>query len=506
MAKTFAVAAERVIRDESSRSNGLSDGNDRLSYGELPEIFAAWDEHFSRRGVAPDDCLAVEGSQSLAGMLTILYLFVRERSFLLLPPEGARYRVEDEDFIPRFCRHHVRPAEDAAGSAEIAANSRFTVPPEDAEQGRLYLRTSGSTSSPKIAVHRQRRFLGNLFGVVERLRLSPADRIAIPVPIFHMYGLGAALLPAFLAGADIDLQAGSNVVRYLERERSFEPNVAFLTPAFCTMLVRMRRRPRSYRATMAAGDRLDAGVWRRYEEQSGPLQNLYGSTEMGVIAVADPAAPAAERGVGLGPPVGALDLELVPLGGAAAEAPDVGELVIRSRDGFVGYVDPEGRSTSSGDPSRGGFATGDLARRGDDGRLEVLGRKGHSVNRDGLLLPLADVETGLRRLDAVAEAAVTLGGETLRGREIIAFCAPRDGLSVKAEEIRRACREVLASHAVPDELILVEALPKLPNGKLDRQALDSQAPADTAFAGRPISRESNPSPEPSRPSGGHEPK
>jgi hypothetical protein len=51
--------------------------------------------------------------------------------------------------------------------------------------------------------------------------------MTIPVPIFHMYGLGAAFLPGILAGASIDFQANSNLLKYLQREKDFNPNIAW---------------------------------------------------------------------------------------------------------------------------------------------------------------------------------------------------------------------------------------------------------------------------------------
>jgi acyl-CoA synthetase (AMP-forming)/AMP-acid ligase II len=74
---------------------------------------------------------------------------------------------------------------------------------------KIYLQTSESTGNPKMATHLHTKLMGNAFNCVERLGLTSEDRIAIPVPIFHMYGLAAAFLPGVVVGASIDLQKKS---------------------------------------------------------------------------------------------------------------------------------------------------------------------------------------------------------------------------------------------------------------------------------------------------------
>ena len=68
-------------------------------------------------------------------------------------------------------------------------------------QPKLYIKTSGSTGKPKIAVHSHYKLEGNVRNCVNRLGLNSNDRVAIPVPIYHMYGLGAAFLPSVSVGA-----------------------------------------------------------------------------------------------------------------------------------------------------------------------------------------------------------------------------------------------------------------------------------------------------------------
>ena len=69
----------------------------------------------------------------------------------------------------------------------------------------LYLRTSGSTGTPKLTRMSHQKWLNNAQACVDRWRLTPEDRLAVPVQIFHSYGFGAAFLPGLLAGAAMDV-------------------------------------------------------------------------------------------------------------------------------------------------------------------------------------------------------------------------------------------------------------------------------------------------------------
>ena len=114
--------------------------------------------------------------------------------------------------------------------------SAFATP-----QSLVCLKTSGSMASPKLVMHSAENLAGNVTPCIDRFQLTETDRISIPVPIFHMYGLGAGFLPAIIMGASIDIQENTNLIRFLDREREFEPTKAFLTPGLCEMFIKARQ-------------------------------------------------------------------------------------------------------------------------------------------------------------------------------------------------------------------------------------------------------------------------
>ena len=125
------------------------------------------------------------------------------------------------------------------------------------------------------------------------------------------------------------------------------------------------------------------------------------------------------------------------------------------------------------------YRTGDLATQAEDGNLAVLGRCDLSVNRNGVLLPLADVESRMRELAGVEEVAVVAGGAAnLRGSTLTAFCVVGSECDASGAQLRTRFAATAPAFAVPEIVRVVASLPKLPSGKIDRVALANLAEGD----------------------------
>ena len=465
----------------------LTDGQLTRSYSEIPETFEQLDRFFAERNIHQGHQLALECVNSVPSALVLLYLFERDYSFLLFP-KAANAPEETQPEIPAFCRYGLR-----IGNLTKADNDILSYPDrflqvwesdrwlrENAAtngiEPTLYVRTSGSTGNPKLVAHSHKKLHNNVLNCVKRLQLENEDRIAIPVPIFHMYGLGAAFLPGVVAGAAIDLQKGANLLRYLQREREFNPNIAFMTPIFCETLLRGRRSPRPYKLTVAAGDRVREETFKQYNERFGCLVKLYGSTEMGAIAAASPDDSLDVRFRTVGQPMPGVQMHLEAKSSEAIEGMEgAGELWCQHDCGFDGYV------SDSGEPlelEQGEwFRTKDFGRIWEDG-LEVIGRCDHSVNRNGLLVFFTDVEKALESILGIEKVVVVSKGESQRGKKLFAYCIPVKDANAKfsAADIRAHCFDLLPRHAIPDEIIVEKSLPLLANGKVDRQKLTQRLP------------------------------
>jgi len=456
----------KFIRQTANNDYGITDGQNTCPYREIPGIFDKLDDYFAKKGISTETRLVLECENSLPAALTLLYLLEKDYSFLLIPPE------KNSSETPAFCRFRIRTGEDRNAPdpdvfLHIAENSQWNGKCSDPGDAKLYLRTSGSTGIPKLAVHSHIRLRQNALNCVERLGLSSNDRVAVPVPIFHMFGLGAAFLPCAMAGASLDLQKGANVLTYVPRERIFTPNVAFMTPIFCENLLKVRKSSRAYRLTVTAGDRFRGeGAFAKYEALFGCSVNLYGSTEMGAISASNPEDSFADRSETAGRPMNGVQICI------KEDNADMGELWCRHESGFYGYADTEGNSIALSPENRDGwFSTRDMGLIRKDGRIEIMGRCDHSVNRDGLLVFFADVERAMKTIKGVESVVVVSKGETSRGKGILACCVIGKNLEIKDKDIRKACFDILPGRAVPDEIVIFENFPMLPSGKVDRQQL-----------------------------------
>ena len=484
-----------AIAGAAASPGTLSDGRFVLRYADLRAHFTALDELFGARRVALGDVVALECATTVPGALTLLYLLASEFSVVLLPPPD---RTAPAVEVPRFCRQRLTVRGNlAAGSQDISLQRPETfleisdvqghqLPPgmKAKAEGYVFLRTSGSIGHPRLAVYSHGQLLANGLHATGRLGLDAQDRIAIPVPLSHMFGLGAAFVPGVAAGASLRMIEAANLLRYREHESAYLPTVAFLTPALCATLVRPASAraapsaPAHYRHVVIAGDKLKPELFEAAEGRFRRVLNLYGTTEMGVVAVADARTEDGPRSMTVGPPLPGVELRL-DTPELAGELPEgAGEIVCRHPYGFEGYVEDSGEPWTGVPPLQDGwYRTRDLGRLHPGGLLEVLGREDHSVNRDGRLVLLAEIERTMEGLQGVERAVTVLGRDGLRGRRILAFCSLRDGHELDASNLRGACASVLPSYAIPDHIVITSTLPVLPNGKVDRRLLTVQAAA-----------------------------
>ena len=450
----FAVFLDLHAAASDTQNNLISDDTNSCVYGELPARFEQLERLFSEEGISPSACLAVEAGNSLNSALLLLTLLRNGNSFVLTPPAV----VDGLKPTPNFCSHQI--SELCRPERNPSYNGKRT------DTARLYLRTSGSMGHSKLVAHTHERLLGNAGNCVRKYNFTAGSRASIPVPIAHMYGFGAEFLPAILAGAAIDLQDKTNILKYLDREKRFEPTIAFVTPSICDMLLKGYKTPRScYDVMVTSGQRIGAEKFKALDTLlGGRLVNQYGSTEMGATAACNPEDNIDRKIATVGDAMPGVELRVDG---------STGELYCKHPYGFEGYVDEDGEWLNRMEPGEW-YGTGDLAEQRPDGSITVLGRADASINRSGYLVLLSDIERTMGAMEAVGEVAVVAGkNEGKRGLRIVAFCVPRSGLKLDGVQVRERCFHLLPHYSIPDEVRVVDRLPCLPSGKVDRQTLSA---------------------------------
>ena len=456
MESGFAACLAQSAEQPESRTNTIGDGQENCTYCDLETLLDGLEGQLQKQGVEPHFCVAVECNNSLSSALLALCLLRGQRSFLLTPPSAVNGELKP---TPLFCSHRV--SAQSLTSLHVEPNPDYNGSPS--EPGKMYLRTSGSMGASKIVVHSQERLLGNARNCIAKYGFRPSSRAMVPVPIAHMYGFGAEFLPAILAGASIELQDKTNILKYLNREKVFEPTIAFVTPAVCDMLLKGYKSPRScYEVMVTSGQRIKEEQFRALDLTiGGRLVNQYGSTEMGATAACNPGDSIDRKTWAIGEPMRGVELQVDRANG---------ELYCRHPFGFEGYMDDQGtwlKRVGAGD----WYRTGDLVAE-RNGSITVVGRADASVNRSGYLVLLSDIERTLETQDAVSEIAVVAGKmEGKQGPRIAAFCVARSGMPLDAAKLRQRCFELLPHYAIPDEVRVIDQMPSLASGKVDRQSL-----------------------------------
>ncbi len=447
----------------------ITDGTLTCQYQDIPVLFAKLREIFFENDISQHHGLTLDCENSLPSAIVLLFLLEHGYHFLLSKPENSGQTP------PAFCRYQlqIRPNSlEPRVFLAIIDHPSHTITPI-ADGSNLYMRTSGSTGEPKIIAHSHDKMLGNISLCAQRLGFFSQTRLALPVPISHLFGLGAGFLPAVSVGASVDLQKGANIIRFLQREQIFNPNTAFMTPIFCETLLKGRKSARPYQLTVVAGDRLREGVFEKYEALFGCLVQLYGSTEMGAIAVGNPHDSSELRTQAVGLPMEDVQIKIDKTTAEVIDGShDSGEIWCKRSYGFVECLDNQGRPYDLPQiNAEGWFGTRDLGRILPNGTIEVIGRCDHSIKRDGLLVMFSDVEAAIQTISGIESVAVAARGESLRGKGLWAYCVLSENSTLDSPAIRSSCFDLLPKRAIPDQVIILETLPLLANGKIDRQSL-----------------------------------
>ncbi|HYO51728.1 non-ribosomal peptide synthetase, partial [Archangium sp.] len=353
--------------------------------------------------------------------------------------------------------------------------------------------TSGSTGRPKgVGVpHRGvvRLLVNNAYlGFFPTDRMGQACSVSFDASTFEVWG--ALLHGATLVGVPRDVLLSPSAMAAFIREQRV--SVMLLPTAVFHVIA--REHPSAFasmRALVTGGEAADTRWFREVLAHGAPghLINAYGPTEGSVIATTFEAKSPPEGSVPIGRAISntqvyLLDggLEPVPVGG-------MGELYIGGDGLAVGYLRrPELTAERfipdpfSGEPGARLYRTGDLARWLEDGNIQFLGRIDGQVKVRGFRIETGEVEAVLGAHPEVGELVVVAQGES-GDKRLVAYVVPRPGSSPEVGQLRGFLKERLPEYMVPSAFVMLEALPLMPSGKVDRKAL----PAPRSVAGSELS-------------------
>jgi amino acid adenylation domain-containing protein len=348
--------------------------------------------------------------------------------------------------------------------------------------------TSGSTGRPKGSGVAHRAILNRLRWMIDAYRPGPGDAFLHKTPVSFDVSVWELFVP-LLVGARMVMarpgghRDGAYLAGLLARERV---TCAHFVPS---MLRVFAEEPGleaidALRWVIASGEALPPELAERFLARSGAeLHNLYGPTE----AAVEVSAWACRRGrrettMPIGRPIDNLRLHVADGRDAPAPVGVPGELRIAGRGLARGYLRRPGLTAErfvpdpfaaecGGTPGGRQYRTGDLVRRRPDGVIEFLGRIDHQVKIRGFRIEPGEVEAALAEHPGVEASVVAARPGPAGDLQLAAYLVPAAGGPPGEPDLRRHLAERLPPYMVPAHLVLLDALPLTPSGKVDRAAL-----------------------------------
>lgn len=356
-------------------------------------------------------------------------------------------------------------------------------PPIDPDDPAIIMHTSGTTAAPKGAVMRHADLIFNVTTTIKAQGFDGRDIHLLVNPMFHCTALYSSLPAAACQKTPVVITAESTpdaLVPLLARERI----TTFLTVP--TILQRLTTWPDLGRHDLSAlkvigyaGSFMPVKTVRALQKlfPAVELHNFFGLTETISATHVLNGAEGIERPDSIGRPLPFVEAMILGEDGRPAPAGEVGELLF-ARDnvisGYWGKPDLLAQALMELD-GRLWFRTGDLACTDSEGFTFIKGRKKDMIIVGGENVFAAEVETALMALPQIREAAVkgvpATGLRESLGELIKAYVVPEPGADISEADIRRHCRRTLPSYKNPHLLQFLEALPRNPAGKIQKELL-----------------------------------
>jgi benzoate-CoA ligase family protein len=334
----------------------------------------------------------------------------------------------------------------------------------------LWLYTSGTTGTPKAAMHRH----GSIREVVETygkqvLGIRPQDRCLSVAKLFFAYGIGnSAFFPLGVGATTVLEPARPTPASIAARVAAERPTLFFGVPTFYSALLASETADDTFasvRQGVSAGEPLPASLLHRVRDRFGfEVLDGIGSTEALHIFVSN--RPGQVRPGSSGTAVPGYEVQLRDADGSLVGPGEPGGLFVRGPSVATGYWcrDEVTRATFQGEWLR----TGDTYLRNEDGTYSYLGRSDDMIKAGGIWVSPAEVEARLMEHPSVAEAAVVAVPDEAGLDKPVACVVAAPGATVDPDELDAFCRAGLAAFKRPRQVVEVPELPKTATGKIRR--------------------------------------
>ena len=371
-----------------------------------------------------------------------------------------------------------------AGDQERECLSRIAtqLSPRDAINIQF---TSGTTGNPKGATLTHRNILNNGKCVGDGMHLTEHDRLCIPVPLYHCFGMVMANLACITHGSAAIFPG-----------EAFDPGVTLATVAeerctalhgVPTMFIAELDYPQfrdfdlsSLRTGIMAGAPCPVEVMHKVLKQMHMSEVLiaYGQTETSPVNHMTTIDDSIEKRVGsVGRPAPHCEIKIVDVDGTVVPVGEKGEICCRGYSVMQGYWDDAERTADTID-SEGWLHSGDIGVMDAQGYTQVTGRIKDMIIRGGENVYPREVEEFLYTHPAIQEVQVFGIPDARYGEQVCAWVRLRDGAALSPDELKQYCRDKITHFKVPHYIRFVDEFPMTVTGKMQKFLMREQTIAD----------------------------
>jgi acyl-CoA synthetase (AMP-forming)/AMP-acid ligase II len=483
-------AIARTAAARTPDAPALVDGGRTLTFRDLDNLVDRRADQLRARGVRPGDRVLL-ASENCADQVALIFAASAVGAWIvnvnprLTAPEldairdhaGARIALYTAAVSAEAEAHAARAGAVFDDGLMVGPLNEACAPEQDDDVAALVY-TTGTTGKPKgvMLSHRSLLFVA---AVSSRLRgLTPADRAWGVLPISHVYGLTSVMLGTLSAGACLHLAPRFTPEAMLAAIRDDGLSIVQGVPAMYARLLEYvgdaSPLPSHLRFAYAGGSPLDPALKTAVERLlQVPLHNGYGLSEAApTVSQTRLDAPRADTSVGQ--PIPGVEARVVDKDGQDVADGTPGELWVRGPNLMRGYYrDPQ--ATAAALRPGGWLNTGDMATRGADGALFIVGRTKELIIRSGFNVFPLEVETVLNAHPGVTQSAVVGRLVADGNEEVIAYVQPDPRRAPLEAELRAWAAARLAPYKRPARIVMLDALPAAANGKVLKHVLKDMA-------------------------------
>jgi fatty-acyl-CoA synthase len=359
-------------------------------------------------------------------------------------------------------------AAERAALAELAGQLQFDDP--------INIQfTSGTTGLPKGATLTHHNILNNGYFIGQVMRYTAKDKVCVPVPMYHCFGMVIGSLACVTSGAAIVFPGeGFDPLATLEAVAEERCTSLYGVP---TMFIAELDHPAfkqfdltSLRTGMMAGAPCPIEVMRRCiaDMHLTELTIGYGMTETSPVSTQTLIGDTLEHQTStVGKVHPHVEVKIIDSQGRTVPCGEKGELCTRGYSVMLGYWDDEERTAQAIDKA-GWMHTGDLATMDEDGYCNIVGRIKDMVIRGGENIYPREIEEFLYRHPAIQDVQVFGVPDKRFGEELCAWIKPRDGMELTEDDVRAFCKDQIAHYKVPRYIRFVNEFPMTVTGKMQK--------------------------------------